>query len=79
MFFVYVLGVCVEVYKYIVKSKYPNRPFCANVGVVDEHAQSMLNIHFREKNSFVLPKLYLTEVYIEHAHQLTTERVYSEI
>ena len=33
----------------------------------------MVNIHFREENSSVLPKLYLAEVYIEHAHQLTTQ------
>ena len=33
----------------------------------------MLNIHFREENSFVLPKPYFVEVYIEHAHQLITK------
>ena len=44
-------------------------PFCAN----DEHVYSMLNIHFHEEKSFVLPKLYLAELYIDHAHQLTTK------
>ena len=48
------------------------RPFCANCGIVDDHVCSMHNMHFREENSFVLPKPYLAEVYIEHAHQLTT-------
>ena len=43
--------------------------FCANRRRLDEHACSMPNIHFREENSFVLPKLYLAEIYIEHAHQ----------
>ena len=50
-----------------------NRLICDNCGTVDECVQSMLYIHFREKNSFVLPKSYLAEVYIEHAHQLTTK------
>ena len=50
-----------------------NRTFCANLGVVDEHAQSMFNIHFREENSFVLPKPNLAEVSIEHAYQITTK------
>ena len=33
-----------------------NRPFCANCGLVDKHTQRMFSIHFREENSFVLPK-----------------------
>ena len=44
------------------------RPVCANCGLVDE-----LNTHYREESSFVLPKPYLMEVLIEHAHQLTTK------
>ena len=54
------------------KSCFESRPFCANCRIVDEHAYSMLNIHFRVENSFVLPKPYLAEVYTEHAHQFTT-------
>ena len=30
----------------------------------------MLNIHFHEENSFVLPKPYLAKVYVTCAHRL---------
>ena len=45
-----------------------SRPFCAMYKILNE-----LNIQFCEENSLVLPKPYLTEVYIEHVHQLNTK------
>ena len=47
--------------------------FMPFVGIVDEHAWSMLHIHFREENSFVLSKPYLAEVYIGLPRKLTTK------
>lgn len=53
-----------------------NNPFVPTTGSL----MSMLNIQFCKENSFVLPKPYLAEMYIEHAHQHSTKgsRMYSQ-